>query len=115
MPNHFHIYITPTPRQRLGVGVNNSDENQVGVFMQKLCTSYSMYFNRKYKRVGKLFEGSFKSVHVENDNQAKYYFSYILLNPVKLIDPKWKEKGIKNSKKTFDFLLRIRREWKQAR
>jgi len=101
MPNHFHIYVTP--RQCLGVS-STEDDNLVGNFVHKLCTSYSMYFNRKYKRTGKLFEGSFKSVHIESDEQAKYLFSYIHLNPIKLIDQLWKENGIKDIQKTKAFL-----------
>lgn len=102
MPNHFHIYITPSsPRSDLG-------EDGVSVFMQKLCTGYSMYFNKKNKRTGSLFEGKFKSVHVESDEQAKYNFSYIHLNPVKLIDSSWKENGAKNIKKTLDYLSKYK-------
>ena len=97
MPNHFHIYIT-FPEDRL------QGENNITIFMRKLCTSYSKYFNTKYKRTGGLFESRFKSVHIENDNQAKYLFSYIHLNPIKLIDSKWKENGIQNKKQTKDFL-----------
>jgi hypothetical protein len=67
--------------------------------MGKLCTAYTMYFNRKHKRTGSLFQGKFKSVNVIDDIQAKYLFSYIHLNPVKIIDHNWKENGIKD----FDF------------
>lgn len=95
MPNHFHVYITP--RATLG-------EKGVSLFMNKLSTGYSMYFNRKYKRTGSLYEGKFKSTHVESDEQAKYNFSYIHLNPVKLIDPLWKENGIQDIKKALEFL-----------
>ncbi len=63
-----------------------------------------MYFNKKYERTGGLFEGKFKSQHVGDDRYLKYLFSYIHLNPVKLIDPAWKESGIKNKNKTLDFL-----------
>lgn len=63
-----------------------------------------MYFNKKYKRTGKLFEGTFKSVHLSEDTQLKYLFSYIHLNPVKLIDPKWRDMGIKDYKKALSFL-----------
>ena len=72
--------------------------------MRKLLTSYSKYFNKKYKRTGGLFESKFKSVHIKNDFQAKYIFSYIHLNPIKLVDSKWKEKGIKDFKKAIRFL-----------
>ena len=43
MPNHFHIYIT-SPKDRL-LGDNN-----ITIFMRKLCTAYSKYINTKYKR-----------------------------------------------------------------
>jgi len=52
-----------------------------------------------------LFAGRFKASHVAEDNYFKYMFAYIGLNPVKLIDKNWKEDGIKNIKKTIDFLL----------
>ncbi len=104
MSNHFHIYITPSHRPRLW----ENGENPIVIFMQKVCTAYSMYFNKKYNRTGKLFEGAFKSVHVKNDEQAKYNFSYIHLNPVKIIDPLWKENGIKNISQTLKFLSKYR-------
>ena len=63
-----------------------------------------MYYNQKYKRSGSLFEGKFKSQHANNDRYLKYLFSYIHLNPIKLIDKNWKEKGIKNAQKAFEFL-----------
>lgn len=84
MPNHFHILI----RAKTDKGVST--------FMQKLLTSYSMYFNIKYQRTGRLFEGTFKAKHVKNDNNLKYLFAYIHLNPIKIIQSDWKENGIKN-------------------
>ncbi len=96
MPNHFHIYLSP--RSDLG------EKNAVTEFMRKLSTAYASYFNKKYGRTGGLFEGKFKAILVKDDVYAKYLFSYIHLNPVKLIDPEWKEKGIKDQKKAVDFL-----------
>lgn len=84
MPNHFHILIKET------------GEKGISTFMGKLLTSYSSYFNKKYERTGKLFEGAFKATHVDNDEYLKYLFSYIHLNPVKIMDPQWKINGIKN-------------------
>jgi putative transposase len=92
MPNHFHILITPT------------EEGNISKYMQKVCTGYVMYYNQKYKRTGSLFEGKFKSRHADSDTYLKYLFAYIHLNPVKIIDKKWKEKCIKNIQKTLDFL-----------
>ena len=98
MSNHYHLYLTP--RRFLG----GEKESSVSIFLRKLGTAYSMYFNKKYKRVGKLFEGKFKSVLIESDPQAKYVFSYIHLNPVKIIDPLWKQRGVKSIKETINFL-----------
>ena len=101
MPNHFHIYITINPHKQ---GLCKNGGNYISDFMQKVLTSYSKYFNLKYKRSGSLFEGKFKSVHIENEIQAKYLFSYIHLNPVKLIQKDWKESGIKNKNDALTFL-----------
>ena len=59
--------------------------------MLKLLTAYSMYFNKKYKRTGSLYEGAFKSAHLDTDQYLKYMYSYIHLNPAKLIDKNWRE------------------------
>ncbi len=63
-----------------------------------------MYFNRKYKRTGGLFEGKFKSQYLGVDRYVKYIFSYIHLNPIKIIESKWKEKGIKNVNNAIKYL-----------
>jgi len=98
MPNHFHLYITPKTEARLPSG------NAITDFIHRVLTSYSKYFNAKYHRTGSLFESKFKSVHIKNDQHAKYLFSYIHLNPIKLIDSRWKERGIKNKKEALKFL-----------
>ena len=92
MPNHFHILM------------KEMSEGGVSKFMEKLGTGYSMYFNKKYKRTGVLYQGSFKAEHVDNDEYLKYLYSYIHLNPVKLIDPTWKEVGIRDAEKTRAYL-----------
>ena len=106
MPNHFHIlasipHDSTSPKSDIGLGRKKS---KISFFMQKMFTSYSKYFNKKYNRTGGLFETNFKSVTARTDEYLKYIFSYIHLNPVKLIDPKWKEDGIKNIQKTKNFL-----------
>ena len=92
MPNHFHILITQL------------EEGGISKFMQKLTTAYVMYYNKKYARTGGLFEGKFKAEHASTDRYLKYLFSYIHLNPVKLIDSKWKEKRIQNKQKVLNYL-----------
>ena len=107
MPNHFHLYITePTsPKQGFGEGFGEEEKSKITEFMSKLSTAYSKYFNKKYNRTGKLFEDKFKSEHVAEEIYAKYLFSYIHLNPLKLVDPKWKEESIQNKEnETMKFL-----------
>ena len=96
MPNHFHLL------------VRAQNDHGITEFMRKLTTGYTMYFNKKYSRVGPLFQGPFKAEHVGRDEYLKYLFAYIHLNPVKLIDSTWKEQGIKNPEKTKTYLERYR-------
>ena len=103
MPNHFHILITiPSPKSNFGL--KRGEKNAISIFMQKVCTSYSKYFNTKYNRTGGLFETNFKSSYINTDPYSKYIFSYIHLNPIKLIDKLWKENRIKNIEKAKKFL-----------
>jgi len=74
MPNHYHLLL----RQRMDDGIAK--------FMQKLGTGYTMYFNERHDRSGALFQGRYKSVHVDNDAQLLYIPHYIHLNPLKLTE-----------------------------
>jgi putative transposase len=92
MSNHFHILVKET------------QEGGISSFMEKLQTGYSMYFNKKNQRVGPLFQGRFKAEHVDRDEYLKYLFAYIHLNPIKFLEPTWKESGIKDIKKVQKFI-----------
>lgn len=92
MPNHFHLLL------------HEKTEGGISAFIGKLLTAYSMYFNKKNERTGKLFEGPFKATHASSDEYLKYLFSYVHLNPVKIIDPKWKKNGIADRKKAQQYL-----------
>lgn len=92
MPNHFHLLL------------REKEEGGISKFLLKICTGYSMYFNKKYGHSGSLFQGPFKTQHLDTDNYLKYMYAYIHLNPIKLIDKDWKEKGIKNLGKAKNFL-----------
>ena len=65
MPNHFHFFI------------KQKNAQSIDKFMRSLCTRYSMYFNRKYKRVGALYQDIYKAVSVETDEQFIYLSKYI--------------------------------------
>ena len=102
MPNHFHLYAY-VPKTT-GQTDPAPSKNAATIFMQKAGTAYSKYFNTKYNRIGSLFEGKFKSVHIENDVQARYLFSYIHLNPIKLVQSDWKDRGIKDKRAAFQYV-----------
>jgi putative transposase len=92
MPNHFHLVL----RQKNDGGIER--------FMRKLATAYSMYFNTKYAHSGVLFQGRYKSRLVDDEAYYRYLFAYIHLNPIEIIEPNWKEKGITNYRKVEAFV-----------
>ncbi len=70
MPNHFHLII----RQETADGITK--------LMRRICTQYAMYFNKKYKRQGTLFENIYRAVIVPEDERLLLLSRYIHLNPV---------------------------------
>lgn len=70
MPNHFHLLL----QQIRDGGITE--------FISKLTNSYTRYFNIRNKRIGPLFQGEFKAVHVETDEQLIHLSRYIHLNPI---------------------------------
>lgn len=92
MPNHFHLLV----REKAPGGMSK--------FMQKVITGYTMYFNKRHERSGALFQGKFKATHANEDSYLKYLMAYIHLNPIKLIEPMWKEVGVKDMKKAEKYL-----------
>lgn len=69
IPNHFHLLL------------KQSEEKGISRFMSLLQNSYTKYFNVKRKRVGSIFQGQFKAVRVETDEQLIHLSRYIHLNP----------------------------------
>ncbi len=92
MPNHFHLIL------------RQLKDNGITKFIQRLCTGYAMYFNKKNERTGSLFQGPFKSILIENDNYLTHLSRYQHINPIELIEPNWKKEGIKDWDKVNDFL-----------
>lgn len=68
MSNHVHLII--------------KDENEnLEIMMKSLTVSYSNYFNKKYERIGHLFENRFKSYAIEDESYLKNVVRYIHKNP----------------------------------
>lgn len=70
MPNHFHFLVQQTKK------------GGVSEFVSKLTNSYTKYFNTKNRRLGHLFQGMFKAVHIETNEQLLHVSRYVHLNPV---------------------------------
>lgn len=70
MPNHFHLLV----KQLKDGGITE--------MLSKSSLSYTKYFNTRYNRVGPLFQGEFKAVHIETDEQLIHVSRYIHLNPI---------------------------------
>jgi len=92
MPNHIHLLL------------RQIKDNSITDFMRKFGTGYALYFNKKHKRQGHLFQSKFKAVHIKNDRQLNVIFNYIHTNPISLLEPNWKEKGTQAPKKANDFI-----------
>lgn len=71
MPNHFHLML------------EQIEDITISKMILKICTSYSRYLNKKYKRVGHVFQDKFKAVLIEGNSQLMWTSSYIHTNPVK--------------------------------
>ncbi len=69
MPTHIHLILKQLKK------------NGVSIFMGKALNSYTRYFNIKHKRKGPLWEGKFKNILIENDEQLLHLTRYIHLNP----------------------------------
>lgn len=65
-------------------------------FMRSLATKYAMYFNKKYERVGSLFQGRYKAVLVETEEQFTYLTKYIHRNPLDLTSYKDRPRQLSN-------------------
>jgi REP element-mobilizing transposase RayT len=89
LPNHFHLLL------------KQEQDNGITQFMQRLGTSYTMFFNKKYDRNGPLFAGKFKAKILDGFFALPTVSSYINLNyKFHQINPK--ESLVKSS--IFEFL-----------
>ncbi len=76
MPNHFHLL------------AKQITKNGITKLIRAVCTKYVMYFNKKYERVGTLFQGKYRAAMVDADPYLLHLSRYIHLNPYPGSDPK---------------------------
>ncbi len=70
MPNHFHILLRTGPFQ-------------ISHIMRRLLTRYSIYFNRRHRRYGHLFQNRYKSILCQEEPCFQELVRYIHLNPLR--------------------------------
>ena len=106
MSNHIHLLMetVKVPLSKTQQGINQS---------------YTMYFNRRYKTVGHLFQGRYKAILCDKDSYLLSLIKYIHLNPVRakmvreLKEYKWSsnksyaDKACKNGIVDTDRVLRM--------
>lgn len=69
MPNHFHFLVRP------------KKDNGISKFMANFQNSYVRYFNTKHGKIGPIFQGQFKAIRIETEEQLLHLSRYIHLNP----------------------------------
>ena len=69
MDNHLHLLI-------------QEKEDDIARIMKRIGITYVSYFNKKYQRIGPLFQDRYKSEKVENDGYLLTATRYIHNNPV---------------------------------
>ena len=70
MPNHVHLLI-------------ETDQVPLSKIMQRITLTYTQYFNRKYDKVGHVFQGRYKALLCDRDEYLLALVRYIHLNPVR--------------------------------
>ncbi len=70
MNNHYHLLI-------------ETKKENLSKFMRQLGMRYSIYFNKKYKRSGHLWQGRYKSWYVTDEDYLYTLIRYIEQNPLK--------------------------------
>lgn len=78
MGNHFHLLL-----------YQESNPQAITQLMRSVATAYTMYFNRKYKRYGHLFQSIFKASRIVNDAYLLHITRYIHMNPRNYLRYKW--------------------------
>lgn len=91
MPNHYHFILVSIA------------EGGISKYMQKLGNAYTKYFNARHQRNGRLFQGPYQSIGVEDLSYLAILLRYINFNHAELIEPLWKEHRIKDPKKMKSF------------
>jgi putative transposase len=70
LPNHFHFLI------------EQMSDGGISEFMKRVLGGYTSHYNEHHSRTGSLFQGTYKRVHVDSDEQYRYLFAYVNENHI---------------------------------
>lgn len=82
MQNHYHLIIK-----------NGKDPRAVSRYMQSFMTAYVMYFNRKYKLIGRMFQGPFQAKRLPRIRDLENVKAYLRQNPFEIMVSEEKNMG----------------------
>ena len=99
MPNHFHLLI------------QQKSLDWIDRFMNSFCTRYSIYFNKRYQRVGKLYQGLYKAVMVTTDEQLLHLTRYIHKQALALQGTAWEREMQEQPSSYMDYIGKRKTEW----
>ncbi len=75
MSNHAHLLLF-------------SGAAGLSTFMRRLLTGYAVWFNRRHRRIGHLFQNRYKSIVCEEEGYLLELVRYIHLNPLRALSVK---------------------------
>lgn len=82
MGNHFHL-----------LAYQDADPAAVTKLLRSVSTAYTMYFNKRHKQQGHLFQGIFKASQITTEMYLAHIARYIHLNPRTYKTYKWSSLG----------------------
>lgn len=85
MPTHYHMLmrVKPSSEPSEGSGLSDGAHSPVSVAMMRLSVSYTMAINKRFGRVGSLFQGAFQARAITDSQYLFQICCYIHANPVK--------------------------------
>lgn len=89
MPNHFHLLL------------EQKADHGISIFMRRSLLSYTRFYNTRYDRIGPIFQGTFKAIGIDSNEQLLHVSRYIHLNPFVAHLVESAEKYLWSSLKTF--------------
>ena len=101
MENHFHCIL------------KELQEGGVSLFMSKVLSGYTQYFNKINNRSGVLFQGPFQCTSLPNEASLLNCERSVHLNPLDYFDERWREDGVRDIEECKEYLLKY--PWSSCR